>query len=324
VRWGTELHDRFMLPHFVAAGLRRRHRATCARRLSFEASGSRRISSSASRARQISRARHRVELRHALEPWHVMGEEGAAGGTVRYVDSSVERLQVKVTRHGRRPLCADLQRPAVPLRPPARSASLSPACATAPGTRRLPASDHRRARAAGLRPGRHLDEALAGRLPVSRRASRAGATTRPTRSMPTRPRPPPGALLPFGHTPGVIDATAPRQQCRLPVYARLAAILKTLGAGRTPAPSRATFVHAAFPAFELPEENRPLRRNARRGRQRSRVLATVRRPPDAATPEQMRHRLDYVRRRISRTASPTTSMPTPRAPTGRGSSIRCR
>jgi uncharacterized protein (DUF2126 family) len=97
-RWGTELHDRFMLPHFVWQDL-----ADVIEELNdfgypieldwfaphlnfrfpqlgdFAASGV------------------EVELRLALEPWHVMGEEGAPGGTVRFVDSSVERVQLKVS-----------------------------------------------------------------------------------------------------------------------------------------------------------------------------------------------------------------------------------
>lgn len=97
VRWGTELHDRFMLPHFVEQdfedvvaemndfGLPLRSE-WFAPHVEFRFP---KIGDFAVRGIE-------VELRHALEPWHVMGEEGAAGTTVRHVDSSVERLQVKV------------------------------------------------------------------------------------------------------------------------------------------------------------------------------------------------------------------------------------
>jgi uncharacterized protein (DUF2126 family) len=37
-----------------------------------------------------------IELRRALEPWHVLAEEQSGGGTARSVDSSLDRLQIKV------------------------------------------------------------------------------------------------------------------------------------------------------------------------------------------------------------------------------------
>jgi uncharacterized protein (DUF2126 family) len=37
-----------------------------------------------------------LDLRHALEPWHVLPEESDAGGAVRRVDSSLARVEVKV------------------------------------------------------------------------------------------------------------------------------------------------------------------------------------------------------------------------------------
>ena len=97
-RWGTELHDRFMLPHFVeqdfADVIEEMQQAGFAFKAEWFAPH---FEFRFPKYGDFAVKGIAFELRHALEPWHVMGEEGAVGGTVRYVDSSVERVQVKVS-----------------------------------------------------------------------------------------------------------------------------------------------------------------------------------------------------------------------------------
>ncbi len=116
VSWRTAIHDRFMLPHYLWEDLRSvvatLHRSNidfdvrwfaphfefrCPQIGSFEQHGI------------------HVEIRQALEPWYVLGEEAGAGGTTRYVDSSVERLQVKVSGLYSKNFCLAVNGTRIPL-----------------------------------------------------------------------------------------------------------------------------------------------------------------------------------------------------------------
>ena len=137
MRWGTALHDRFMLPHFCG-------RISPSVIADLKAAGLPvelewfvpHFEFRFPRIGAVEAAGVELELRQALEPWHVLGEEGTAGGTARYVDDS--------RSSGCR--CACVGRPATATSSPATGARCrsrrpgpwarrSPACATAPGSR---------------------------------------------------------------------------------------------------------------------------------------------------------------------------------------------
>jgi uncharacterized protein (DUF2126 family)/transglutaminase-like putative cysteine protease len=98
IRWGTQLHDRFMLPHFVASDIGDVARDLKAAGYDFKAEWfAPFIEFRFPRCGSVQVGDLQLDLHTAIEPWHVLGEEITSSGTARYVDSSVERLQVRLS-----------------------------------------------------------------------------------------------------------------------------------------------------------------------------------------------------------------------------------
>jgi uncharacterized protein (DUF2126 family) len=118
VHWGQDLHDRFLLPSWLWEDFKRVLEFQTLYGFSLDPSlFLPHLEFRMPLAGSVSADGVKMEIRHALEPWYVLGEESTSGGTARYVDSSVERLEVRISP-------ADINRHAVvcngrrlPLRP---------------------------------------------------------------------------------------------------------------------------------------------------------------------------------------------------------------
>lgn len=98
VRWGTALHDRFLLPHYCYQDLKEVIRDLREGGYAFDINWFEPFFSF--RFPFLGELREgdiQLELRTAIEPWHVLGEEISNSGTARFVDSSLERVQVKIS-----------------------------------------------------------------------------------------------------------------------------------------------------------------------------------------------------------------------------------
>ncbi len=191
IRHGANLHGRYLLPHFVihdiadvAADLR-------AHGIDFDTSWLDPFTEF--RFPRIGTAVFdgvEIELRGAIEPWNVLGEESTAGGTARYVDSSVERIQVRIIGADRHRYVVTCNGHPIPLlatdKPDIQVGGVRLPCLAA--AERAAPDDHRR-RAAAVRVGRPVHRDVPRRLHLPRVASRrpVPTTSRPsTRSRPSR------------------------------------------------------------------------------------------------------------------------------------------
>ncbi|MBU3711893.1 MAG: transglutaminase family protein [Limnohabitans sp.] len=117
-RWGTELHDRFLLPSFVQMDFE--DVMSDMRDAGFAFDSAWFAPHFEFRFPLVGDLQTRgmvMTLRNALEPWHVMGEEGAPGGTVRYVDSSLERIEVRINGFNESRYVVTVNGRALPLQP---------------------------------------------------------------------------------------------------------------------------------------------------------------------------------------------------------------
>lgn len=98
VRWGTSLYDKYLLPHYCKEDIE--EVITDLRTFGYEFESEWLDPFFEFRFPRYGTIQIRgmeVEIRMAIEPWHVLGEELSNMGTARFVDSSLERVQVKIT-----------------------------------------------------------------------------------------------------------------------------------------------------------------------------------------------------------------------------------
>lgn len=94
-RWGTELHDRFMMHHWLRADFRDVLADLQTAGFAFDPAWfDPHLEFRFPKVGDLHVGGIALTLRQALEPWHVMGEESGNGGTARYVDSSLERIEI--------------------------------------------------------------------------------------------------------------------------------------------------------------------------------------------------------------------------------------